>query len=135
MVRSSVLQISIVGIAVIVLSLLYRFYPATTSGFHPKCIFHQVTGLHCPGCGSQRAASALLRGRLLSALDHNVLFVLALPLLLYSAFVFTWNAVSESKLKQTLFYSPIFVRLLLVVVILFAILRNIHLAPFNILAP
>lgn len=45
----------------------------------PLCIVHQLTGLHCPGCGGIRAVHALLEGDLLLALRSNVLIVGALP--------------------------------------------------------
>ena len=44
------------------------------------CLFHELTGLYCPGCGSGRAALALLHGRLWEALGHNLLlFLLGVP--------------------------------------------------------
>ena len=44
------------------------------------CWFYELTGLYCPGCGSGRAAIALLRGHVLEAFSHNaLLFVLGLP--------------------------------------------------------
>jgi hypothetical protein len=129
------LQILLVTIAVITLSLLYFFYPAASGSFHPNCIFHELTGLFCPGCGSQRATSALLHGHFLQAADLNLLFVLSLPLILYSAFVFAWNSFSSKKLKQAIFYSPLFVKSFLVVVVLFGVLRNLPYYPLNLLAP
>jgi hypothetical protein len=42
------------------------------------CPWRALTGLDCPFCGSTRAASALARGDLVAALDHNALFVLAI---------------------------------------------------------
>lgn len=42
------------------------------------CVFYELTGLYCPGCGSGRAASALLHGDLAAALGHNALFTLLL---------------------------------------------------------
>ena len=44
----------------------------------PRCWFHGITGLSCPGCGSQRAVRALLRGQPAEAWSYNLL----LPLLL-----------------------------------------------------
>jgi hypothetical protein len=131
----SYLQIVIILTAVIILSLLYFFYPATNSSFHPKCPFHSLTGLYCPGCGSQRATSALLHAHFLQAINYNVLLVLSMPFILYSAFVFAWNAFSARKMQQAIFYSPLFIKTVLVTVILFWVLRNIPVAPFSWLAP
>lgn len=41
----------------------------------PTCLFHQQTGLHCPGCGATRAALALGEGKVGVALQNNFLFV------------------------------------------------------------
>ena len=55
---------------------LYTF-PPTAYGFYPKCVFHEVTGLNCPGCGSTRAAYQLLHGHVGAAFRLNpMLFVL-----------------------------------------------------------
>ncbi len=50
---------------------------------YPQCLLYNATGLYCAGCGATRALHALLHGRLLLALHDNVLFVAALPVLLY----------------------------------------------------
>ncbi len=47
--------------------------------FYPRCTFHTVTGLLCPGCGGLRATHELLHGRLLDALRSNALLVIGLP--------------------------------------------------------
>jgi hypothetical protein len=44
----------------------------------PPCPFKTMTGLDCPGCGITRSLHALLHGNVMRALDHNVLFVVAL---------------------------------------------------------
>lgn len=132
---SAVLQLIVVSFIVIVLSIFYFTIPAYTTRLYPACIFHKVTGLYCPGCGSQRAGSALLHGNMVKAIGYNVLFVACLPLIGYAAFVFTWNVFSRKKLSQPIFYSPLFVKALLAMIIIFTVLRNIPLAPFNWLAP
>jgi hypothetical protein len=58
------------------------------SSLYPTCVFHALTGLHCPGCGATRAAHALLHGRLGQALDFHPLVVLGLPAL---GLIFAWR--------------------------------------------
>ena len=50
-------------------------------GTYPVCPFHAVTGWWCPGCGSLRAVHALATGDLATAVERNVLLVLAAPVL------------------------------------------------------
>ncbi|MDR3194628.1 MAG: DUF2752 domain-containing protein [Tannerella sp.] len=60
--------------------LYYRFNPAESPLF-PKCPFLLLTGLKCPGCGSQRTIHALLHGDLCTAFLQNALLVCTLPYL------------------------------------------------------
>ncbi len=55
--------------------------PELRGHLSPGCPFRTVTGLDCPGCGGTRALYALTQGDLSLALQHNVLTVVALPLL------------------------------------------------------
>ena len=45
-----------------------------------RCVFYELTGLYCPGCGSGRAVKALLHGELARAFSYNcMLFLLGIP--------------------------------------------------------
>jgi hypothetical protein len=56
---------------------LYRFDP-TMAHFYPPCVFHALTGLQCPGCGSTRALHHLLHGDVSGAFRLNpLLFAMA----------------------------------------------------------
>ena len=59
-------------------AVVYFFNPST-HGFYPICLFHQLTGLNCPGCGGTRSVYTLLHGNVALALKDNALFVLLIP--------------------------------------------------------
>jgi len=60
-------------------SLLLFFFEPGHYSFYPRCLFHQTTGLLCPGCGSLRAMHQLLHGHIVAAVHLNALLVLSLP--------------------------------------------------------
>lgn len=66
----------VVGLAAA--GVLYFFDPNSHS-FYPTCLFHQMTGLLCPGCGSLRAMHQLLHGHIATAFRFNPLLMLGLP--------------------------------------------------------
>ena len=85
----------------------------------PRCIFHELTGWECPGCGSQRALLDLIHGHPLQAWRHNLLlpFAVALVLLL-------WLLPPRSRLKERLTSRPA-ILILLAVILLWWIVRNL----------
>lgn len=133
--QERIIKVIFVCTAVSAGALLYFFYDARYVAFLPRCPFYVLTGLYCPGCGSQRAISSLLHGEILSALQFNVLLIIFLPILAYSAIITVLNVLTEKQWKQLIFYSPVFVKLVLVAVLAFAVLRNIPFLPFTLLAP
>lgn len=58
-----------------------RSYQPTDQSFFPKCIMHQWTGLHCPGCGTTRACHALLQGRWYEAIRFNPMLIIGGPII------------------------------------------------------
>ena len=58
------------------------------------CVFREVTGLYCPGCGGQRAVKALLGGNLLSSLYYH-------PVILPAALYLTFYLLSQSVNRLT----------------------------------
>jgi len=116
-----------------VVLVLGAWYPES-SRFLPRCLLHETTGLHCSGCGGQRAMHALLQGNVLAALGHNALLVLALPFVLYTglrgtgAGWFGWN-LPRLRVGATWIWG------LLAVILLFTLARNLPGEPFRYLAP
>lgn len=108
-----------------VLFLYARFDPAESVLF-PKCIFHALTGLECPGCGSQRAIYQLLNGHITEALRYNALAVIAIPyilagIILHSGIIHSPKADSAKRIL----YSGTAAYIALAVIVAFWILRNI----------
>ena len=66
-------QLLIGGLAIGSVLLLYLLVDAR-KGFFPPCPLYAVSHIYCPGCGTQRALSALLHGELLQAVRYNPLF-------------------------------------------------------------
>lgn len=73
--------------AVLAVIWIYRVNPED-SVYSPKCVFYMLTGLKCPGCGSQRAIHALLHLRIGDAFRYNALLVLSIPFL--GLLCFSW---------------------------------------------
>ncbi|MDN3606068.1 DUF2752 domain-containing protein [Kaistella yonginensis] len=109
----------------ILLGLTYYFYHPAHYQLFPKCVFKSVTGLSCPGCGTQRATHELLHFNFKSAFSYNALLVVSLPLVLVGL-LFHQTRLKEQfpKINNFLFSSTALV-LMFIVVILFFIFRNL----------
>lgn len=116
------------GLAALSLGLvvIYMVYDPAMAGFFPACPFHSLTGLECPGCGSQRAVHHLLNLELGAAFKQNQLLVVSLPYVLLgfvfdrilkpSVVVLKWRKILFGKRAILFVFS---------VVILFWVSRNI----------
>ena len=102
---------------------LFLFDPSTTA-FYPRCLFHEMTGLYCPGCGTTRALYQLLHGNIAAAFRSNALSMAMLPV---AGYLIVRGDAGTLK--------PTSVWVLLAVMVAFGVLRNIPFYPFTILAP
>jgi hypothetical protein len=113
--------------------LLYAVDPASENDPYPVCPFRALTGLACPGCGALRATNRLLHGDFGSALGLNALYVLMLPILLYTFAGMAAEVVGKPIPRLTW---PRWAGWAIVAVIAaFWVLRNLPVAPFDALAP
>lgn len=121
----------IFGMAILgALAFIYFFNPST-HGFYPVCVFHQLTRLNCPGCGSTRALYALLHGNLPLALKDNSLFIFTLAFLAARCAWFAANHFFSRHARQ--FISPKMLWTFLIVTGVFTVLRNFP--AFSFLSP
>jgi hypothetical protein len=99
---------------------------------YPVCLFHRVTGLDCPGCGSLRALHELLHGNFAAALHFNAFLVLSLP-------VFAWLgfrlAARRMKNEPVATFRPVWLWLYLAAFVTFGILRDLPVPFFAAFAP
>jgi hypothetical protein len=107
---------------------LFIFEPGK-SGFYPVCIFRELTGFTCPGCGSTRGLHRLLHGDVVGAFELNPLFILSLPFLIYFLLRYTnkiirGEPIGRSNIKPKYFW------ILFLVILSFWIFRNTPLYPF-----
>lgn len=104
------------------LSVIYFLNPATSAVF-PRCPFHLMTGLHCPGCGSLRAIHLLAHGDIYAAWRMNAMLLISLPVIVALLLKPGW--------KYKVWLPPV----IFSVIILYGIARNVPFSPFSKLAP
>jgi hypothetical protein len=113
-------------------ALLLYFFVEPKNGNLPKCLFHELTNLYCPGCGVQRSFHALLHGHLLTAINYNLLFILFLPFIIYFILAFEFD---KKHSRSSFIYKANFGIAVVIIFVSFWILRNLPFAPFSWLAP
>lgn len=89
----------------------------------PKCAFKAITGWDCPGCGSQRAAHALLHGQYAQAWRANPYFILAVPAAAVLGLIElrheAWPRLYAAIYRPALFYA------IIIITIAWTIARNL----------
>lgn len=114
--------------------ILLRVFDPASSRLFPPCPVHYFTGFYCPGCGSLRAVHQLLQGHLHAAWAMNPLSVLLSPFLAYGLVCEAVFFLRRQRLPQ--FTLPgAWIRGLCAVILLFGIVRNLPVHPFDLLAP
>lgn len=96
----------------------------------PTCLLKLTTGFDCPGCGGTRAFWYLLHGNLPAAARHHILFIFALPFLVYLYVAWAGQQIFKRRLPQ-LRITPTTIGVFLVVWMLFTLARNLPWPPFT----
>ncbi|MNI62774.1 hypothetical protein D3C73_1181070 [compost metagenome] len=88
--------------------------PATNIGI--PCVFHELTGLYCPGCGITRALLSLLTLDVYQGFRYNPLVFVILPLYI------TYTMATKNQMRRI---SKVIMTVMLIVTLVFGLLRNI----------
>ncbi len=114
-------------------ALVYLYFTGEGEGAGIPCVFHQLTGFYCSGCGSSRALRSILHLDFYQALRYNAIFTLALPLIVayFGALFLSYIRFGKDKISGKIPMKAIWV--LIAVALVYGILRNIPL--FSFLAP
>lgn len=109
-------------------------FAAGLGRFVPPCVFREMTGAWCPGCGSGRVARALLDFDVASAWRANPLVVLTLPAMAYALAretLLAWGVAAWPAPRNRAWVGWT----VLAVTVAFWVLRNVPSWPFSLLAP
>ena len=122
--RPTVIAVGLVGGVCVVSALI------DPTGGPRLCPFKAMTGLDCPLCGATRAAHQLFRGNVIGALDFNAVFVLCAPILIWIAVAVLRQGLGGPTVRIP-HVNRSTVLTLAAAVLVFTIVRNLGVAPFN----
>jgi hypothetical protein len=114
----------------VVAGLAYVYFVDPTSSRSLPCAFYEMSGFHCPGCGSTRAAHALVHGRVIAAIGYNPLAAVVVPVIAIRALVLLLRPRPQTRMMSATWVYTIFG-----LIVAYGILRNIPAWPFTLLAP
>lgn len=95
------------------------------TGFYIPCIFHEITGLDCPGCGITRCLFHLINLNFLDAFKVNPLVFIYLPFIIAYYLYQSYLYIYDKKDKILVKIPKYFMYIVLVITILYGVLRNI----------
>ena len=117
--------ITVAAILVVTVIAIFFYIDPNIYPFFPKCPFLVVTGLECPGCGSQRSFHHLLHLNVAGAFYQNPLVVIFGPYILLGLYMeYLGGKNIFPKIRRVLFGKEAAI-VILIVIIGFWIGRNI----------
>ncbi len=117
------------------LVVLVAYFDPQRAGFFPRCLFHEITGLACPGCGLTRGFHALFNGHFLTALHYNAmlpLYAIFLGGVYLHLFLISLRGKGIPLLSEKCIS---FLFVFLIIGTIFGILRNLPFYPFTLFYP
>lgn len=116
---------------IIVLIVIFLIYAILIIRFDIgiPCVFYEITGLYCPGCGITRLCLSLFEGDIYQAFRYNPIIFIDLPIL-FILFVLNIFLKNNKNIKKI---TDVIIIFLATITIIFGVIRNIPI--FSFLAP
>ena len=116
---------------IIVLIVIFLIYTVLIISFDIgiPCVFYEITGLYCPGCGITRLCLSLFEGDIYQAFRYNPIIFIDLPIL-FILFVLNIFLKNNKNIKKI---PDVIIIFLATITIIFGVIRNIPI--FSFLAP
>lgn len=116
---------------IIVLIVIFLIYAVLIISFDIgiPCVFYEITGLYCPGCGITRLCLSLFEGDVYQAFRYNPIIFIDLPIL-FILFVLNIFLKNNKNIKKI---TDVIIIFLATITIIFGVIRNIPI--FSFLAP
>lgn len=116
---------------IIVLIVIFLIYAVLIISFDIgiPCVFYEITGLYCPGCGITRLCLSLFEGDVYQAFRYNPIIFIDLPI---SFILFVLNIFFKNN-KNIKKITDVIIIFLATITIIFGVIRNIPI--FSFLAP
>ena len=117
-------KVILIYLSLLIIFIAYYIINKTT-GFYIPCIFHELTGWDCPGCGITRCLFNLINFRIKDAFMVNPLVFIYLPFIisyfLYKSYLYIYDKKDKIlvKIPDYIIYT------ILIITIVYGILRNI----------
>jgi hypothetical protein len=116
----------LIGSGLIIFFIIYKVFNPYKYNFFPDCIFNELTGYKCPGCGSQRAIHYLFNLDFLNAFKENMLLVISIPYLILGAYFDLIIIKTKQQMSiRNFFFGYKAILIVFFIIIGFWIIRNI----------
>ncbi len=102
--KKEVLLLKIAAVYVLFPLALFSVPLSTLESLPSLCLYKNIIGTECPGCGMTRAALSLLHLRFAGAFAFNRMIIIVFPLIL---FLFFKNLIKDVKQLKTSSGEPI----------------------------
>ena len=120
--KKKIISILILFLVLVIYHLLSHLF-----NFRIPCIFYEITGLYCPGCGVTRMLFSLINLDFYQAFRYNPLVFIILRLYIIYLII---KIIAKLLFKKNLKIPQVILNIIIILLILYGILRNIDLFSF-----